>query len=63
MRLHWIAIAATSVIFALTVFFVFRSPNRSQEVAQPSYRGLSREKCIEQKPETGMMPEYSCEKP
>jgi hypothetical protein len=62
MRLHWIAIAATSVLLALTIFFVFRPPNHNQ-MAQPSYQGLSSEKCKEQRPETGMMPEYSCEKP
>jgi hypothetical protein len=63
MRLHWIAIAAVSVLFALAVFFVFRPPNQKQEVAQPNHQGLSSSKCIEQRPETGMMPEYSCEKP
>lgn len=63
MRLHGIAIAATSVLFALAVFLVLRPPNHNHEVAQPSRQGLSRAKCVEQRPETGMMPEYSCEKP
>jgi hypothetical protein len=63
MRLHWLAIAATSAIFALTVLFVFRPPKHNQEVARPGGLGLSSAKCIEQRPETGVMPEYTCEKP